>query len=169
MGKRGPQSKPRELLESKGSRVRSDRYVSNPLQISSGGGSVSIGPVKPPTHLKPGAKKIWREVSLFLNDNNLSHAIFNGTLEIYCTEMDKYQTISKYLKKKDVGYTYLVEDKWGNVSSHSRPEVKIMNDAANQVKSIASAFGLTPSSKSQISSGSMSGDSGQWGSMGKTA
>jgi P27 family predicted phage terminase small subunit len=152
MGTRGPAKKPRSLIENKGGRVRADRHpAAETTMLPSIGGKLEklAVPVKPPVHLSSGAKKIWKEISEFLHENGLSHAIFNGSLEIYCKYLDIFREKSKYLKQPGIGDVYSLDTKDGE-KWLPRPEVKIMDDAAKQVRGVATQFGLTPSSISQI-------------------
>ena len=149
MGKRGPKKIPREILAMKGARIRSDRHPGKTVMTASKGGK-QVGlehPVQPPRHLSANAKKIWSQVAMFLQENHLAHEIFNGSLELYCYYMDQHQQMQKYIKK--VGRTYCIDGKYGE-TWQTRPEVKLMDEAAKQVRSLAGEFGLTPSSYGQV-------------------
>lgn len=166
MGKRGPKPTPKELLIARGARVRKDRYpeVKTVMTASKGGRHITMDrPEKPPSHLSRGAKKIWKEVSEFLHENNLSHAIFNGSLELYCFYLDQFRECEKFLKEN--GMTYEECTKY-QVINKPHPEIKIMAEAAKQVRSIAGEFGLTPSSYSQVKKPSADPQQGElWPSM----
>ncbi|MCE7997061.1 MAG: phage terminase small subunit P27 family [Roseivirga sp.] len=163
MGSRGPSKKPRQILENKGSRVRKDRYPDkgSVMTPSPGGAEKKIDSlIKPPSHLTLGAKKEWNKVAPFLLENDMSHEIFNGMLEAYCYNLDLCRQMQKHLKKKSVGYTYSVTNKYGDEQWYIRPEVKVYNDALSHVKSISRDFGLTPSSVGQIKVSKPGGPSG---------
>lgn len=149
MGKTGPTRLPKEILAARGARIRKDRYPDKTVMVASkGGNQIELKQaVQPPRHLTSGAKKHWEDVSRFLHENNLSHSIFNGSLELYCYYLDQFQQMEKVLKKE--GRWYFVDTKYGEVRQ-IRPEVKMMDDAAKQVRSLAGEFGLTPSSYSQV-------------------
>ena len=150
MGKRGPQRTPKEILQARGGRIRKDRYPDGRVAMtaSKGGKHINLDlPVEPPKHLNLGAKKIWKEVSSFLHENNLSHAEFNGSLELYCYYLDQHRQLQKFLKEN--GRTYEECTKY-SVIDKIRPEVKMMDEAAKHVTRIAGHFGLTPSTYSQV-------------------
>lgn len=151
MRKPGPKKTPKEILAAKGARIRSDRYPHSKtvMSVSKGGNHKLLATaVEPPKHLTRGAKREWKVVSQFLHENNLSHAIFNGTLELYCYYLDQHREMQSFIRT--VGRTYAITNKSGEEEWRVRPEVKLMDDAAKQVKSIAGEFGLTPSSYSQV-------------------
>ena len=169
MGKRGPKPIPREILAQKGARIRKDRYPSKTVMTSSPGGKQLHlkQPIKPPRHLTTNAKKIWKEICCFLKNNHLDHEIFNGSLELYCYYLDQHQQMQKYIKK--VGRTYTIDGKYGEVW-HIRPEVKLMDEASKQVRSLAGDFGLTPSSFGQVQKATVDPQQGElWPNIAKDA
>ena len=150
MGKRGPAKKPRQILEAKGARVRKDRYPDNAMKIEAGGKTAELTtPISAPEYMTEGAKEIWEVAAKFLNDNEMSHKVFNGSLEVYCNSLDLYRKSVAYMDTPGIGYVLEQDTRDGSIWK-PRPEVKIVNDAANQIKSVATQFGFTPSSVGQI-------------------
>lgn len=166
MGKRGPAPKPKELIAAQGKRVRVDRYATGDaaLTVSSNNVKGLRKPVSPPTHLTRGAKKIWKQVSLFLNDNDLSKAIFNGVLETYCTNYDTCQEMTKYFKVEGIGMTYFKQTKFGE-EEVVRPQWKIYNDAVKMMNQAGQQLGLSPSSFSQIRKPDTGKEKTGWGAI----
>lgn len=151
MNKRGPAPTPKELIEAQGKRVRKDRYAtgSDQLIVSTNNVKELRKPMTPPTHLSKGAKKIWRQVSQFLNDNDLSKAIFTGVLEAYCTNLDRAQELTRYFNLEGIGLTMMVETKFAE-EEKIRPQWKIYNESVKIMNQMAQQLGLSPSSFSQI-------------------
>lgn len=151
MGKRGPQPTPKELIAARGNRVRKERYATGDAAMVVSADNVKglRKPVSPPTHLSKGAKKIWRQVSQFLNDNDLSKAIFNGVLEVYCSNYDRCQQLTKYFNTEGIGLTVYVQTKYDEVEQ-VRSQWKVYNDSVKMMNQAAQQLGLSPSSFSQI-------------------
>lgn len=100
---------------------------------------------KPPSWLNTPAKKEWKRLVPILHQAGVLTQADTGTLAAYCQAFGEFIEATKLAKAK--GYT-TVTDK-GNVIQ--RPEVGLANTAMKLMVSIAREFGMTPSSRNNIS------------------
>jgi P27 family predicted phage terminase small subunit len=103
-------------------------------------------PIAPecPKWLKPLAKKIWKKFYPELENLGLLTIIDEMAFAGLCQNYAIYIETERFLKKN--GRTY--KTRRGKIKT--RPEVYISNNALNFVKSFATEFGLTPSSRGRI-------------------
>ncbi len=104
-------------------------------------------PIAPecPKELSPNAKKIWNRFYPELEMLGLLTIIDEMTFAGLCQNYAIYLKTEKFLKKNG----RVMKTRRGKIKT--RPEVYISNNALNFVKSFATEFGLTPSSRGRIS------------------
>ncbi|KDR95912.1 phage terminase, small subunit, putative, P27 family [Peptoclostridium litorale DSM 5388] len=138
MGRRGPAPKPTNLNVLQGNPGKRQLNTSEPTFKK------AIG-LKPPTFLDRLAKKEWKRVVPLLEKNGLLTEADTAALAAYCQNFSRWVDAEKLVSEK--GYTYTTDK--GNVIQ--RPEVGIANTAMKLMKSFAQEFGLTPSSRTNLS------------------
>ena len=138
MGERGPAPKPSNLKVLNGNpgkrKINSDEPQ---FEIS------EKVPSAPSTLGKIG-KKEWRRLAPHIHKIGLLTVADYKTFEAYCASFELYVSA----KEKVEVYGLTDETDKGNVIQ--RPEVGIMNTALKNMKSYAQEFGLTPSSRTNM-------------------
>ena len=140
MGKRGPAGKPtqlRLLQGNPGKRNINKNEVQPPKE-----GVVPL----PPPYLGTYAKKEWKRIAPLLYDAGLLTKFDETALASYCQAYDRWLVAEKKLRTyKD--FTYITDK--GNLVQ--RAEVGIANKAMDDLLRYGREFGLTPSSRQNLS------------------
>jgi len=106
-----------------------------------------------PDWLLAEAKKEWKRLAPELEKLGLLTSIDRAAFAGYCQSYAKWKKAEKFLKKHGMTIKIPQKDEYGNVVSiqvKKFPEVSIANECLKQIRSFASEFGLTPSSRGRI-------------------
>lgn len=106
-----------------------------------------------PDWLLAEAKKEWKRLAPELERLGLLTVIDRVAFAAYCQSYAKWKKAEKFLKKHGMTIKIPEKDEFGNVISikvKKFPEVSIANECLKQIRSFASEFGLTPSSRGRI-------------------
>lgn len=143
---RGRKKLPTEIKQLKGT-LRADREIKdamNPTKI--------IDLPYPPEYLNEDAKKEWYVIIKEYHKLGMISKLDLGILGLYCNEISIYIEMTNKLRDKDRVMVFKNPD--GSIKYASQvPYQKIANDALAKALKIASEFGLTPSSRTKISTG----------------
>lgn len=112
-------------------------------------------PIAPgcPEWLLEEAKEEWKRLAPELERLGILTIIDRAAFAGYCQSYAKWKKAEKFLKKHGMTIKIPQKDEYGNVVSfHLKkfPEVSIANECLKQIRSFASEFGLTPSSRGRI-------------------
>ena len=145
---KGRKKIPTKLKELRGT-TRSDRMVENEMVVS----LVSEIP-NPPEWLSSIGQNEWTKVCSELYGKKMLHHIDLRLIESYCNAMSLHIETEMMLREKGRIQVYKNTD--GTVKhAQSVPFQKIANDALDRALKIAREFGLTPSSRTGISTPSI--------------
>lgn len=143
MGERGPSPKPSNLKVLNGNPGKRKLNDKEPqFKIPE-----KVPPA--PTTLGSAGKKEWRRLAPELHILGLLTVADLKTFEAYCASFELYVLAKQ--KVEEYGLTDMTDK--GNVIQ--RPEVGIMNTALKNMKSFAQEFGLTPSSRTNLTAQQM--------------
>ncbi|MGB3346641.1 MAG: phage terminase small subunit P27 family [Candidatus Humimicrobiia bacterium] len=109
--------------------------------------------LKCPDWLLAEAKEEWKRLAPELERLGLLTKIDKVSFEAYCQSYAKWKKAEKFLKKHGMTIKIPQKDEYGNVVSiqvKKFPEVSIANECLKQIRSFASEFGLTPSSRGRL-------------------
>lgn len=101
----------------------------------------------PRSGLKGTAKKVFEVVAMELIHNRLLDLVGVDLILAYSREMGLYHDMMRAVEKE--GYTIEVETKSGTTTVVN-PKRKVAESALANAKSLASEFGLTPSSRHRV-------------------
>lgn len=101
----------------------------------------------PKVGLKGTAKKVFVVVATELMHNNLLDVVGIDLLVAYCREMGLYHDMMREIEKE--GATIEVMTKSG-VITQVNPKRKVAESALAAAKSLATEFGMTPSSRNRV-------------------
>jgi len=109
--------------------------------------------LKCPDWLLAEAKEEWKRLAPELERIGLLTIIDKAAFEGYCQSYAKWKKAEKFLKKHGMTIKIPQKNEYGNVVSFQLkkfPEVSIANECLKQIRSFATEFGLTPSSRGRI-------------------
>ncbi len=110
----------------------------------------TIGTPGKPEWLKPLAVAEWDRVVPELERLGLLTVVDGPSLAAYCQAFAEFADAQEFLNEN--GATYVLRDKDGEVKSVQQfPQVAIARNAAHSMRMFASEFGLTPASRSRLS------------------
>ena len=101
-----------------------------------------------PAWLSPTAKTVWRKLAGVLDRMRVLTEADGHALELLADAYGEYRAARAVILKE--GTTYESDTKHGKIV-RTRPEVAIAADAWKRMKAMLVEFGLTPSSRSQVS------------------
>ena len=102
-----------------------------------------------PGHLSPTAKTVWKRTVKIMKDMKVLTVADGDAIAVYSVSFARWVEAEQFLKKH--GTTYPLRDKSGNVRFlQTFPQVAIANQLAKTVRNYQQEFGLTPSSRSSI-------------------
>lgn len=101
-------------------------------------------PVTPPRHLDKVAKRIWTQLVPELNKTGVVNIQDKAVVESFCMSYSMLRTAWQNIQEN--GATYMSET--GRV--YKNPNVDILSDNQNKIKSLGTAIGLTPESRAQF-------------------
>lgn len=138
MGKRGPAPQPTVLKLMRGNPGKRplNKNEPKPRPVSNS--------LKYPDWFDEIARREWKRIVPELRQLGLLTVIDISALEAYCATYSRWVRAEKIVKKE--GETYRAE---GEIKR--RPEVGIIEKALHLMKTFCTEFGLTPSSRSNIS------------------
>jgi P27 family predicted phage terminase small subunit len=139
MGSRGPQPTPTPILKARGSWLVNHRK-----------NEPTPEPGRPtcPSWLPAEAKKIWRFVVPMIDRMGVLSRLDGAALERYCLLLYRWRKEAQFIEKH--GTTYPVR-RDGQVLFKLFPSVKVFDLLTTQLGRAEQAFGLTPASRSRIS------------------
>lgn len=140
MGQRGPQKNPTKLEMLRGNPGKRDLNQNEPSFEN------EIEVPKPPAFLSTYAKKEWKRLAPIVHKIGLLTKADYSAFAAYCQNYHRWIEAEKIIRKrKELTYT----DDNGN--EKIIPEIKIANEAMNNMLKFAKEFGLTPSSRTSVS------------------
>ena len=143
MGK-GRKKTPTKIKELRGTK-RSDRVLENQMVVAVGEKIPS-----PPKWLSEIGKQEWKKVCCELFGKQMLHHIDLRLIESYCNSIALHIETEMLLREK--GRIQAFKNSDGTLKhTQAVPYQKIANDALDRALKIATQFGLTPSSRSGIS------------------
>lgn len=143
---RGRKKLPTEIKQLKGT-FRSDREIKDAMKPTK-----IIDLPYPPEYLNEDAKKEWYVIIKEYHKLGMISKLDLGILGLYCNEISIYIEMTNKLRDKDRVMVFKNPD--GSIKYAAQvPYQKIANDALAKALKIASEFGLTPSSRTKISTG----------------
>lgn len=101
----------------------------------------------PKVGLKGTAKKVFAVVATELINNNLLDVVGIDLLVAYCREMGLYHDMMRDIERE--GVTIEIMTKSG-VVTQVNPKRKVAESALAAAKSLATEFGMTPSSRNRV-------------------
>lgn len=104
--------------------------------------------VEMPRGMDPLAKEEWKRLAPELKKMNLLSAVDRDMFEAYCVAMARWREAEKFIKKN--GSVYIVIDAQGNKLAKRFPQAAQAQEWLKIARSLASEFGITPSSRSKI-------------------
>lgn len=104
---------------------------------------------KCPAHFNGRAKEAWKRIGPMLDRMGVLTQADGAALELLCDAYADYRDASEVIRVS--GSTYTTTTQQGDTMYRPRPEVAMRNDAWRRVASMASEFGLNPSSRSKVS------------------
>lgn len=141
---KGRKKIPTKLKELRGT-TRPDRMVENEMVVS-----VVQEIPDPPEWLSVIGKNEWTKVCSELFGKQMLHEIDLRLIESYCNAMSLHIETEMMLREK--GRIQIYKNSDGTIRhAQSVPYQKIANDALDRALKIAREFGLTPSSRTSIS------------------
>ena len=143
MGK-GRKKTPTKIKELRGTK-RSDRVLENEMVVA-----VVEKIPSPPKWLSEIGKQEWKKVCCELFGKQMLHHIDLRLIESYCNSIALHIETEMLLREK--GRIQAFKNSDGTLKhTQAVPYQKIANDALDRALKIATQFGLTPSSRSGIS------------------
>lgn len=143
---RGRKKLPTEIKQLKGT-LRADREIKDAMKPTK-----IIDLPYPPEYLNEDAKKEWYVIIKEYHKLGMISKLDLGILGLYCNEISIYIEMTNKLRDKDRVMVFKNPD--GSIKYAAQvPYQKIANDALAKALKIASEFGLTPSSRTKISTG----------------
>lgn len=101
-----------------------------------------------PPHLDAGAKAEWRRVSADLKSMGLLTAVDRAALAAYCQAWSRWAAAE--LKLREFGAVLVRQGKDGQSEFYPNPYLAVANVALMHMRSFASEFGMTPSSRTRL-------------------
>ena len=149
MGQRGPKPLPANvhLLRGNASKLPMHQLrdgIAPPVEIPN-----------QPRHLKGAALKEWKRITVELEKLGLISQIDRAALAMYCTAWGRYVDAEE--KLLELGESGMV-DVTPNGFQVQGVWLNIANKAMDQCKSFLAEFGMSPSSRSRVTPGDMTGD-----------
>lgn len=101
-----------------------------------------------PAHLDAGAKAEWRRVAAELRAMGLVTPVDRAALAAYCQAWSRWAQAE--LKVREFGAVLVRQGKDGQSEFYPNPYLAVANVALVQMRSFASEFGMTPSSRTRL-------------------
>ena len=144
VGKRGPAPKPTKLKLLEGNPSR------RPLNASEPEPELLDGAPEPPEMLLPEAAAEWRRVAPELCRIGLLSVLDLVPLAAYCQSYAHWLEAERWIAEN--GTTVVLRDKDGRVKYIQQvPQMAIAKTALDKIRVFAAQFGMTPSSRSEVS------------------
>ena len=143
MGKRGPPPKPTALKLVTGNPGKRALNRKEPKSAGEYGAA--------PKHLDAVGKSLWHELAKVLQGMQLESASDRRALELMCATYEEWRAARKVFI--DEGMTYTRSTAQGDDIISIRPEVRIAADAMRRLHRMMLEFGLTPSARSRVVTG----------------
>jgi len=126
---------------------KSDKYVN--------GGRLSY---RAPDYLGDLSSRLWRKVTVFLEENSAVNRIDTNLVEMYCTQYEIYRNSYEHIKKNgEVQAIYKpVQNSDGDIIDKSfqgfrrNPMTNIYSDSIKNLTKIGSELGLSPKSRAEL-------------------
>ncbi|MDA0780663.1 MAG: phage terminase small subunit P27 family [Rickettsiales bacterium] len=109
----------------------------------------------PPAWLDEEGRKEWKRVAKELFNMGLLTPVDMTALEAYCTVYSRWKKAEEDIDKTGITFTYINRE--GVEMRRKNPSIAIADESMKLMRSFLSEFGMTPSSRSKVSSTS-SGD-----------
>lgn len=151
MARGGQNRKPRQLKVVQGT-FRKDR---NPAREPEG--NPITDPPRAPSTLNRWGKRLWKQVVVQLTDNGVLTDLDLPALEQLCQEYgiaaELYDAVTHYVDEDGKRKRQSIAEYLAGRNSQTMPEVAVMRQAKNAMKSYLEQFGLTPASRNRIDLG----------------
>ncbi|WLC98691.1 phage terminase small subunit P27 family [Leuconostoc carnosum] len=126
---------------------KSDKYVND--------GNLSY---RAPDYLGDLSSRLWRKVTVFLEENSAVNRIDTNLVEMYCTQYEIYRHSYDHIKENgEVQAIYKhIQDFEGKIIDKSfqgfrrNPMTNIYSDSIKNLTKIGSELGLSPKSRSEL-------------------
>ena len=102
----------------------------------------------PPSWLNQRAKMIFHHMVRRLDDLGLASRSHTEAIALLACRMEEVERYDKLMNKQ--GYVYASVNTRGEKVIKVRPEILLRKDAAKQVQSLLTEFGLTPASAQKV-------------------
>jgi len=136
MGRRGPQKTPTGILEKRNSQLLRLRIAE--IKPS--------GKLEKPSWVRGRATKIWNTL---VEELEVGTKIDSGALGRYCIYLKLYiDTAAAVNKQKTLVFEYATSS--GALCMQVRPEVTVMKNLEAMLRSLESAFGMTPAARAGL-------------------
>ncbi|MFT9469668.1 phage terminase small subunit P27 family [Leuconostoc pseudomesenteroides] len=111
-----------------------------------------------PDYLGDLSSRLWRKVTVFLEENSAVNRIDTNLVEMYCTQYEIYRNSYEHIKKNgEVQAIYKpVQDYEGNIIDKTfqgfrrNPMTNIYSDSIKNLTKIGSELGLSPKSRADL-------------------
>ncbi len=142
MGRRGPAPQPTAIKEQRGNpgHRRLNRREPEPKP----------GIPTPPSWLSDRAKTHWWDISKELFRLGVLTILDRDALALLCDEYAEVIELRIYLRRHKRVYTTI--SRIGQKMDRQRPEVRLLNEARKRYKALLEQFGMTPSSRTRVTS-----------------
>lgn len=140
MGQRGPQKNPTQLEVLRGNPGRRELNQNEPKF------EIEDEVPKPPPYLSTYAKKEWKRLAPIVYKIGLLTKADYSAFAAYCQNYHRWIEAEKIIRANK---TLTFKDENGN--SKAIPEIKIANEAMQNMLKFAKEFGLTPASRTSVS------------------
>jgi P27 family predicted phage terminase small subunit len=139
MGRRGPQKTPTGILEKRNSQLLRLRI----------GEIKPLGEMEKPSWVKGRATHIWNIIVEELRKAGVGAKIDSGALGRYCIYLKMYvDTVAAVNKQKTLIFEYATSS--GAMCMQVRPEVTVLKNLEAMLRSLESAFGITPAARAGL-------------------
>lgn len=110
---------------------------------------IKVVKLKCPDYLDPQAKRTFKKLAILLQEMEISAVSDQQALAMLSDMYSIYRKMLSLLQ--NVGFTYETTSASGDIMIRPRPEVAILTEAWKNTRSMMAEFGLTPSSRSKVS------------------
>lgn len=111
-----------------------------------------------PDYLGDLSSRLWRKVTVFLEENSAVNRIDTNLVEMYCTQYEIYRNSYEHIKQNgEVQAIYKpIQDCEGNIIDKTfqgfrrNPMTNIYSDSIKNLTKIGSELGLSPKSRAEL-------------------
>ena len=130
-------------------RLKVLKGTAQPCRLNPNEPIIKVVELKCPNYLDPQAKRTFKKLAKLLQEMEVTAVSDQQALAMLSDMYSIYRKMHSLLQK--VGFTYEIETQNGGTMIRTRPEVAILTEAWKNTRSMMAEFGLTPSSRSKVS------------------